>query len=180
MLRVSTWLAVVTFCGLLVLARFPLPSSLAQGPPTVVLTGARVIDGTGRAALERATVLIRNGRIEAVGTAAGVRIPDGAVRVDVSGKTIMPGLINAHAHLNDGDETLSLFDQLLAQLRLYAEYGVTTVHTWGTVDRPHTAHTPRSASTRGGSRARASGCATGRRVAARSIARGCISRARTW
>ena len=131
MLRVSTWLAVVTFCGLLVLARFPLPSSLAQGPPTVVLTGARVIDGTGRAALERATVLIRNGRIEAVGTAAGVRIPDGAVRVDVSGKTIMPGLINAHAHLNDGDETLSLFDQLMAQLRLYAEYGVTTVHTLG-------------------------------------------------
>ena len=131
MLRVSTWLAAVSFCGLLVLARFPLPSSLAQAPPTVVLTGARVIDGTGRAPLERATVLIRNGRIEAVETAAEVRIPDGAVRVDVSGKTIMPGLINAHAHLNDGDETLSLFDQLLAQLRLYAEYGVTTVHTLG-------------------------------------------------
>ena len=43
----------------------------------------------------------------------------------------MPGLINAHAHLNDGDETLPLYDQLLAQLRLYAEYGVTTIHTLG-------------------------------------------------
>ncbi len=72
MLRVSTWLAVVTFCGLLVLARFPVPSSLAQGPPTVVLTGARVIDGTGRAPLEQATLLISNGRIQAVGAPGDV------------------------------------------------------------------------------------------------------------
>ena len=131
MLRVSAGLAAVSLSGLLVLAGFPLQSSLAQAPPTVVLTGARVIDGTGRAPPEQATLLITSGRIEAVGSEADVPIPDGATRVDVSGKTIMPGLIDADAHLNDGDETLSLYDQLLAQLRLYAEYGVTTVHTLG-------------------------------------------------
>ena len=131
MLRVSTWRAVVSLGGLLVLAGVALWPSLAQAPATVVLTGARVIDGTGRAPLEPATLLVSNGRIQAVGAPADVPTPDGAARVDLSGKTIIPGLINAHAHLNDGDETLPLYDQLLAQLRLYAEYGVTTIHTLG-------------------------------------------------
>ena len=131
MLRVLTWLAAVSLGGFLVLAGVSFKPSLAQAPTTVVLTGARVIDGTGRAPLEQATLLIRNGRIQAVCAPAEVQTPDGAARVDVSGKTIMPGLINAHAHLNDGDETLPLYDQLLAQLRLYAEYGVTTIHTLG-------------------------------------------------
>src|SRR5580693_5797485 len=75
--------------------------------------GARVIDGTGRSALEHATILVRNGRIEAIG--ANVAIPAGAQRIDVAGKTIIPGLINAHGHVSD-----------LAQLGVYARYGVTT------------------------------------------------------
>ena len=49
MLRVLTWLAAVSLGGLLVLVGFSLQPSLAQAPTTVVLTGARVIDGTGRA-----------------------------------------------------------------------------------------------------------------------------------
>ena len=107
-----------------------LPPALAQAP-TVALTGARVIDGTGGAPLEAATLLVAGGRIEAVGAAGDVSIPAGATRVDVSGKTIIPGLINAHAHLNDGDPALPLYEQVLAQLRLYAEYGVTTIYTLG-------------------------------------------------
>ena len=112
-----------------------LAAALSQPVPapgaTVVLTGARVIDGTGRPPVEEAVLLVRDGRVEAVGPAAEVAIPDGVTRVDASGKTIIPGLITAHAHLNDGDEALPLRDQLLAQLRVYAEYGVTTVHTFG-------------------------------------------------
>ena len=112
-----------------------LAAALSQPVPapgdTVVLTGARVIDGTGRPAVEEAVLLVRDGRVEAVGPPADVPIPDGAMRVDVTGRTIIPGLINAHAHLNDGDPSLPLRDQLLAQLRVYAEYGVTTVHTLG-------------------------------------------------
>ena len=129
--RVTFSGAAVALVGLLVLVGGAAGPSLAQTPATVALTGARVIDGTGGDPLEGGTVLIGDGRIQAVGAADDVSIPDGAERVDLSGKTIIPGLINAHAHLNDGDPALPLYDQLLGQLRLYADYGVTTVHTLG-------------------------------------------------
>jgi imidazolonepropionase-like amidohydrolase len=63
----------------------------------MVLTNARVIDGTGRPPLERATVRIEDGRIAEVGTSDGSP-PDAAI--DLDGRTIMPGLIDAHAHLS--------------------------------------------------------------------------------
>ena len=66
----------------------------------------------------RPRILVRNGRIEAVGTS--VKIPAGAQRIDVAGKTIIPGLINAHGHVSNLD-----------QLGLYARYGVTTVFSLG-------------------------------------------------
>ena len=131
MARASIRLALVSLGGLLVLAACSPQPPLAQALTTIALTGARVIDGTGRAPLEQATLVISNGRIQAVGAPDAVQIPAGSERVDVAGKTIMPGLINAHAHLDDGDKSLPLYDQLLAQLRLYADYGVTTIHTLG-------------------------------------------------
>ncbi len=81
-------------------------------------TGARIIDGTGKAPVEKATLLVHNGRIAAVGTS--VKIPAGAERIDVAGKTIIPGLINGHGHVND-----------LGQLGLYARYGITSVFSLG-------------------------------------------------
>ena len=75
---------------------------------------------------------MRDGRVEAAGPTAAVTVPAGATRVDLSGKTIVPGLINAHAHVNASDEsTQPVRDQLLAQLRLYADYGVTTAFVLG-------------------------------------------------
>jgi imidazolonepropionase-like amidohydrolase len=63
--------------------------ALAQSAPAIVaLTGARIIDGTGRAPLDDATLLIENGRIAAIGSASTVRIPEGATRVSLKGKTI--------------------------------------------------------------------------------------------
>jgi len=97
---------------------------------TTALTGARVIDGTGRAPLENATVLVTNGRIQEVGTE--VKVPAGASRVDVRGKTIIPGLINSHGHVDAArSSTVPVRDQLLAQLRLYAQYGITTTYSLG-------------------------------------------------
>jgi imidazolonepropionase-like amidohydrolase len=61
------------------------------------LTNARVIDGTGRPALERATVRIEGGRIVEV-VAADASTANGAI--DLEGRTLMPGLIDAHAHLS--------------------------------------------------------------------------------
>jgi imidazolonepropionase-like amidohydrolase len=80
--------------------------------------GARIIDGTGKAAVEKATLLINNGRIVAVGRS--VKLPAGTRQIDVSGKTIIPGLINGHGHVSD-----------MSQLGLYARYGVTTVFSLG-------------------------------------------------
>jgi imidazolonepropionase-like amidohydrolase len=80
--------------------------------------GVRIIDGTGRPALEPATLFIRNGRIEAVG--AKVKLPRGVQKIDASGKTIIPGLINAHGHIND-----------LSQLGIYLRDGITTVQSLG-------------------------------------------------
>ena len=93
----------------------------------VALTGARLIDGTGGAPIEQATLVVRAGRVEAVGAAAAVAVPADAVRINLAGKTIVPGFVNAHAHADpdDGDNR-PVREQLIDQLRLYADYGVTT------------------------------------------------------
>ena len=98
---------------------------------TVALVGARVIDGTGAAAVANATILVTNGRIERIGPAASLKVPAGATRIDVSGKTIIPGLVNAHGHLGHGDSKLPVYDQIIQQLQLYPKFGVTTVYALG-------------------------------------------------
>ena len=126
--HLSTGWACAGLGGALVVgAGLPSQPSLAQGPAVTVLTGARVIDGTGRAPMEQATVVINNGRIEAVGAPSAVKVPAAAARVDMSGKTIVPGFINAHAHVNHEPATkMPVRDDLLLRLRTYADYGVTT------------------------------------------------------
>lgn len=92
-------------------------ASLAIGQDKAFV-GARVVDGTGKPPVEKATILIRHGKIDAVG--ANVKVPEGVQQIDSTGKTIIPGLINAHGHVTD-----------LNQLGLYARYGVTTVFSLG-------------------------------------------------
>jgi imidazolonepropionase-like amidohydrolase len=66
---------------------------------SVAVVGARVLDGTGRAALEAATVLIEGDRIAAVGPAASVQAPPDAVVIDGRGKFVIPGLVDMHVHV---------------------------------------------------------------------------------
>lgn len=80
--------------------------------------GARIIDGTGRPPIEKGTLFIRGGRIEAVGK--HVRVPAGVIRIDATGRTIIPGLINAHGHVNN-----------MSQLGVYLRDGITTVLSLG-------------------------------------------------
>ena len=99
-------------------------------------TGARIYDGTGASLVPNGTIVVEAGRIKAVGPAGKVQIPAGAQRIDVSGKTIVPGMINAHGHVADtqGLRTGAQFyteENLLRQLGLYARYGVTTVFSLG-------------------------------------------------
>jgi imidazolonepropionase-like amidohydrolase len=143
----------------LALATLPPPSSLAEPPSpeasasqppspvasasqggqgaggTVALTNARIIDGTGRPPIDRGTIVIANGRITAVGPAASVTVPAGAQRIDATGKTIVPGFINAHAHLNvQRGATLPVRDDLIRRLKMYANYGVTTTVSLGSTE----------------------------------------------
>ena len=114
-------LMVAVVLGLLWLwAGFSVQPSFAPGAATVAVTGARLIDGTGRPPIEQATLLITDGRVQAVGPSASVQIPAGAVRVDAAGKTIIPGLISAHTHGGSP-----------AELLLYAQYGITSVYGLG-------------------------------------------------
>jgi len=116
---------------LAVAVAFGVTGAGGQAPVSVAFTGARVIDGTGRPPITNGVMVISNGTVEDVGAAATTPIPTGATRIDASGKTIIPGLINAHGHLSTGDEKLPMADQISTQIRLYAEYGITTLHSLG-------------------------------------------------
>src|SRR5271156_5600526 len=67
--------------------------------PVLVLNHVRVIDGTGAAAKEDQTVVIANGKIESIGAAGSVAIPQGAQQLDKTGYTVIPGLVGMHDHL---------------------------------------------------------------------------------
>lgn len=78
-----------------------LPAFVADVAPSsgeLTLTGARLFDGTGSPVQDDVTVVVRDGRVRAVGTGEGDAGSDGAV-VDLGGRTLLPGLIDAHAHL---------------------------------------------------------------------------------
>lgn len=119
---------------LLCLLSPPLPGVLgAEAGRVRALTGVRLFDGTGRT-IENATLVVRDGRIASVGQALAV--PADAERVDLAGRFVMPGLVNAHGHvggtrgLRSGPELYSR-ENVVDQLRLYARYGVTTVVSLG-------------------------------------------------
>lgn len=109
----------------LVLACLAVP---AQAQPVTALVGARLIDGSGAAPIENGVILVRDGRISELGAASEVAIPADATRVDLSGKTLMPGMVNAHGHAAEDTR---------GKLATYARYGVTTVLSLGGEDASH-------------------------------------------
>ncbi|MCY3731574.1 MAG: amidohydrolase family protein [Rhodospirillaceae bacterium] len=133
MMRISSPLAAALAFTPLLAVCSALQSAHAQAPAAATaLIGARLFDGTGSAPIESSAVVIRDGRIEAAGAADTVTVPADAVRVDLSGKTLLPGLINAHGHLGADQSDRPVRDKLIGQLRVYADYGVTTVVVLGT------------------------------------------------
>jgi imidazolonepropionase-like amidohydrolase len=66
---------------------------------STALVGARLINGTGAAVLDDAGVVMKDGRIHAAGPVGSLRIPEDAIVIDVAGRTVMPGLVDAHTHL---------------------------------------------------------------------------------
>lgn len=129
-LLVPVWLA--SFMLFMALVGFA--SLVGANEGSLAFVGATLIDGTDAEPLEDSVIVITHGRIRTVGPRGSVTVPDGAVVIDASGKTIMPGIVNAHAHVGG---TLGLStghyntENLTRQLGLYARYGVTTVASLG-------------------------------------------------
>jgi hypothetical protein len=94
----------------------------ARGTGLLALVGGNLIDGTGRAAIPDAVVVIDGDRIVAAGPRATVTIPAGATTIDVTGKSIVPGLWDMHAHVEQ-----------VEQGAVYLAAGVTTVRDMGNV-----------------------------------------------
>ena len=123
--------------------RLPAQSAADLGPetsefvaiagPTVALTGVKVIDGTGAGARTNQTVVIDGDRIAAVGPAGSVNIPPGAEVHDLTGHTVMPGMIGLHNHMFFMGAGGRMAQGNISSPRLYLAAGVTTIRTTGSV-----------------------------------------------
>jgi len=115
-----------------------------------VLSHVRVIDGTGAAPKEDQTVVVANGKIQTIGPAASAQIPQGAQRLELSGYTVIPGLVGMHNHLyytdsisvqvaggKIGEPGLFVAEIPYTAPRLYLAAGVTTMRTTGSLE-PYT------------------------------------------
>jgi len=105
---------------LLLIATLPLAAQ-----STIVIRGARVVDGTGAPA-KMATVIVRGNRIEAVGE--NLAIPSGARVIDATGLTLIPGLFDLHTHLRASGALSPLVADWGKVLKTYLVSGVTTVN----------------------------------------------------
>src|SRR5262245_36269312 len=98
---------------------------LAQAPVVTVFEGARVIIGDGRAPIENATFIVTGNRITQVGRTGDVKVPTGAKRVNLAGKTVMPMIIDTHTHLSQTRE------MLITDLTRRAYYGISAAQSLG-------------------------------------------------
>ncbi|MBI2368072.1 MAG: amidohydrolase family protein [Deltaproteobacteria bacterium] len=100
----------------------------------LVLQGGKLIDGTGRPPVENAVIVIQNGRFQAVGRDGEVAIPADAQVIDVKGKTVLPGFIDGHGHLEDfhGELYLHLGITTCASIELYQDGPWTLAQKQGT------------------------------------------------
>jgi imidazolonepropionase-like amidohydrolase len=116
---------------------------VAEDAPILALTHVRVIDGTGSPARAEQTLIIRDGKISALGDSAATKPPDGAKILDFTGRTVMPGLVGMHDHLfypapDPPGSGMRLYDEHAFSFpRLYLAGGVTSLRTTGSLD-PYT------------------------------------------
>ncbi len=98
------------------------PAAAPLRAETTAFVGATIVDGTGTAPIVDGVVLVENGKIAALGSRAQVPVPSAATVVDVTGKWIVPGLIDAHAHFFQSGGLYTRPDAIdLRDLRPYAD-----------------------------------------------------------
>ncbi len=120
----------------------PVLAYVAHAQPLLAITHVRVIDGHGTSARENQTVLLRDGRIAAIG--GHVDVPEGATVIDGGGQTLIPGLVGMHDHMfypapkvNPAAKEVVAPEQASSFPKLYLAGGVTTIRTTGSVE-PYT------------------------------------------
>ncbi len=121
--------------GVCLLALFA--GAAPAGAETTILKNVTVIDGTGAPALPDAAIVMTDGKIAWVGPVSGLKAPKDAKVEDLSGKFVMPGIIDSHVHVGmmhdvTQDEKYETPQNVQADLKQYAAYGVTTVQVLGT------------------------------------------------
>src|SRR5262245_8277304 len=89
--------------------------AVAAQQRTLVLEGGLLIDGTGKAPVPDAVIVVEGTRIKAIGTRGQISYPPQAQVVNVAGRTVLPGLIDGHVHLRD------------YQVPMFLPYGITTI-----------------------------------------------------
>src|SRR5438552_3506433 len=109
-------------------------SFVAVDTPIVALTHARVIDGTGAPARGDQTLVIRDGRIVAFGASRSIAIPAGAQVIDLTGKSVIPGLVMVHEHLFYPTSPGIYANLAESFTRLYLAGGVTSMRTGGNLN----------------------------------------------
>ncbi|MGI8844495.1 MAG: amidohydrolase family protein [Gemmatimonadaceae bacterium] len=98
--------------------------------PVVALTHARLVDGTGTPVKDDQTIIIRGEQIAAVGKTGSIVVPAGAKVLDLTGKTVIPGIVGLHDHMYySGMKFMGV-----SYPRLFLSAGVTTIRTTGSVD----------------------------------------------
>jgi imidazolonepropionase-like amidohydrolase len=103
--------------------------------PIVALTHARLIDGTGAPAKDDQTIVFVDDKITAVGRSGDIPLPPGAEVVDLTGRTVIPGLIGLHDHMYYSSAAGGAMKLMLQSYpRLFLAQGVTTIRTTGSVD----------------------------------------------
>jgi imidazolonepropionase-like amidohydrolase len=124
-MNVRTWqvLAAAGVLAMGVAAARP-AAEQTQGSATV-FEGARVIVGDGTAPIDNASIVVFNGKIVEVGPAGRVKVPSGATRVNVAGKTVMPTIVDTHVHLGTTRAAL------MNDLRQRAYFGVSAALSMG-------------------------------------------------
>jgi imidazolonepropionase-like amidohydrolase len=112
---------------------------IAVDSPVVALTHVRVIDGTGGAVQEDRTIIISQGKIQAVGSSSQIAPPAGAKVMELTGHTVIPGLIGMHEHMHypSGGGIPMYPLHAFSFPRLYLGCGVTTMRTGGSME-PYT------------------------------------------
>jgi imidazolonepropionase-like amidohydrolase len=115
------------------------PSEPLEVSSAILFEGARLIVGDASAPIEDSAFLVDNGVFVDVGPGGSIVLPEGATRIDLTGKTVMPALIDGHTHLGYADVRTSTMsadnytrDNLIDHLQRYAYYGIAATRNMGT------------------------------------------------